>query len=509
MATVAFAALATQVATAGVYGAQAAAVFAAVGTVAATYIDQKYTNPFLFGVDDAKSPSQNLNNDILSQLNKQQYSEGSEAIIGYGLGPRFAGTVIWASDIIDESPKFYRHIAVGLMRNPFNTPIKVWANSKLIYDRIVMNYTGASDAWTYTAGNDLYMHVSSEFYNNSASSGRVDTTGWDVASLNGNFAYARGTTPQLNISIFNVADPVGQSQPWNIFIERNGLDDRYDDIRFYYGSGSQVVDPLIAGIEGVDYPAHRFQSYMVIERLDMQDFGQQIPQFNFVLDRDDVKTTADIVADILSRAGFAVQQFSFDSASMQQENGYVVSGITSPIQQLKPLLFRHDIIFQEDNGVYYFYPREKAAVIDLDSSVLSAHEEGRDAPDPFLLNEIPEKNIPEHVYVKYSSEALDYQQAVQSDKRRNADLSREQILNMPLTMTDQEAKDFATRELYRFASERQTVSFTVPPSHLDIMEGDIVTTEFNGEEYEVIVTRIQIGANFITRCEGIIRTGIV
>jgi len=52
-------------------------------------------------------------------------------------------------------------------------------------------------------------------------------------------------------------------------------------IRFYPGSESQAVDPLIYADKGADTPAYRGSCYVVIEGMDVTDYGGRIPPMAF------------------------------------------------------------------------------------------------------------------------------------------------------------------------------------------------------------------------------------
>lgn len=68
----------------------------------------------------------------------------------------------------------------------------------------------------------------------------------------------------------------------------NGEEISKDDLnlRFYSGSADQLPDPLIEAIEGQgSVPAYRGTSYVVIENLDLEPFGNRVPQFSFEVAR--------------------------------------------------------------------------------------------------------------------------------------------------------------------------------------------------------------------------------
>ena len=55
-----------------------------------------------------------------------------------------------------------------------------------------------------------------------------------------------------------------------------------DSIKIYTGTETQEVDPLIESIEGVDStPAYKGIAYIVFENLQLEDFGNALPNFTF------------------------------------------------------------------------------------------------------------------------------------------------------------------------------------------------------------------------------------
>lgn len=72
-----------------------------------------------------------------------------------------------------------------------------------------------------------------------------------------------------------------------IWADNQILDTTNLTMRIYYGTDDQQVDPKILAIEGADFtPAHRGLAYVVFENLQLERFGNHIPQMNFEVCRD-------------------------------------------------------------------------------------------------------------------------------------------------------------------------------------------------------------------------------
>lgn len=67
------------------------------------------------------------------------------------------------------------------------------------------------------------------------------------------------------------------------------------DLRVYTGDDAQLPDPLMEAVEGAGrVPSYRGIAYVVIENLDLGDFGNRVPQFSFELARPAAPISADI-----------------------------------------------------------------------------------------------------------------------------------------------------------------------------------------------------------------------
>lgn len=85
------------------------------------------------------------------------------------------------------------------------------------------------------------------------------------------------------------------SRVGRIWTDGQVLDQSGLTFRVHPGSGDQVPDPLIEAIEGVGKaPAYRGTAYVVFENLELAQFGNRIPQFNFEVFRRPEETVAGV-----------------------------------------------------------------------------------------------------------------------------------------------------------------------------------------------------------------------
>lgn len=155
---------------------------------------------------------------------------------------RIAGNMIWTSGIEEVAREekigggfsggggtsttfeYFASFAIGLCEGPIDQVQRIWADTKLIYD------VSATDP------------VDSEFR-------------FETVILN-------PTTQPFVPS----ADTATGNRPASLTV--------------YYGSETQLPDPLIESVEGVgEVPAHRGLAYFVVEDMPLEDFGNRIPNF--------------------------------------------------------------------------------------------------------------------------------------------------------------------------------------------------------------------------------------
>ncbi|MCF6273702.1 MAG: glycoside hydrolase/phage tail family protein [Rhodobacteraceae bacterium] len=79
-----------------------------------------------------------------------------------------------------------------------------------------------------------------------------------------------------------------------IWADGKRLDMSGINIRVHTGSQTQMPDPAIVAVEG-DAPAYRGVAYVVFEDLDITQFGNRVPQFNFEVIRARADSAADLV----------------------------------------------------------------------------------------------------------------------------------------------------------------------------------------------------------------------
>ena len=159
----------------------------------------------------------------------------------------------------------------------------------------------------------------------------------------------------------------------------------------------------------------------------------------------------------------------------------------------------------ESGGKIVFYPRSSPDVVTIVAADLAAHEEGSDTPRPFLLTDIPDLQMPSEVNIKFIDPAKDYQASNQRGQRSNTvAILNVRRIELPVTMTEDEALTLARRILWTQWANRQAMEFSLPPSHFHVEEGDVCLVPGLAETFRVVVLEAAFGENRIVQCRGIL-----
>lgn len=436
-------------------GVSAATVGGFIGATAGQFIDQ-----ILFAQNvTQKGPR-------LSDLRATSSAYGQAIPIVYGLYNRIAGNIIWSSGLIEhkktktESGKggiglgggatsvtytYRSSLAIALAEGVTHLPRRIWANSKLIFDRLDPQATGIAAP---TA---------------------------DVAMV--------ATKPNKTHMVF-------------------------DTIRFYRGSLTQTVDPTIESYMGVgNAPAYRGTSYIVIKDLALADFGNVLPNIEVELSGDSVITAEDIITDICTRAGIA--SIDASALTDNVKGYVIGSDMTgaSAIGPLA-LAFDFDaadtpaeLVFTKRGGaIAVTIPIEDMGAVDAQRS---------EPEEPFRFDRAPDAAMPREASVTYASYALDYQQNTQRAQREFGASQSNIAQEVALTLSDDEGAKSATRLLFEAWASRRQLKFSLSEKYLGLDPANTIgiampsmpAAGFSAAAMAFRISRMIRGANGVIACE--------
>lgn len=280
---------------------------------------------------------------------------------------------------------------------------------------------------------------------------------------------------------------------------------RFKSITNHLGGPLQAVDTLIEATEGTtNTPAFRNIAYTVLERLQLGDFGNRLPNLNGLLEKEVSTTVASALTQIIDRTGqVAAGRFTVDVTDVSDVlRGYNLAGPMPVNRQLETLLLAFDVNVRVSNNVLTFFDRDKGDTVTITESDLAAHESGSDAPRPFTITDQTDIELPSEVNVNFIEPDLDYQRGSQRARAINTVVERVRTFSFPIVFTPNDGREIAERLLWTARAERRRMAFQLPPSYLQMEEGDVVTVPADNETYAVRLTKVDRGNSFLLMLEG-------
>ncbi|MBX3380098.1 MAG: phage tail protein [Phycisphaeraceae bacterium] len=288
--------------------------------------------------------------------------------------------------------------------------------------------------------------------------------------------------------------------------EFGGPDHRSTAIRFYPG-GQTTPDSLIEAYDGAgNVPAYTEDAYVVIERLALADFGNQLPRFEFIVRWDVGLSLQGALGRLLERSG--VSSTEYDVSRVQGcIGGLVLSGPVTGAAAIEYLIAAYNLSVRESGGKLEFFNAGSEDVIEVAPADLAAHEAGGDTERPLMLSDTSENELPRDVSVRFINPDYANEQGSVIARRGTINRGESRTVDMPLTLTLEQAKDVAGRLLYSSWGDRESAEFTLPPSYLAAQEGDIYLVYVGNEQHSVRLTEVTRGANYLLSCKGIVQRG--
>lgn len=292
-----------------------------------------------------------------------------------------------------------------------------------------------------------------------------------------------------------------------VVYEQGTEDDRYEQLWIYTGTDSQTPNSLIQAQEGVaNTQAYRGTCYVVFKNLELTDFGQRLPQFTFEVEQQTRMSVRQALNTLLTRGGLASNEYNTDRVTGCMY-GMVLSGPTEMTKALEQLLVLNEIQTQEINGVLSFFHLGDEEIVDVSGNDLAAYEMGGGGTDlrPLEISDVSDLDIAVEINANYIDLDRNLQQGSQRARVANPGQGfKVDTLQMNITSTSSFARQMVEKKLRRAYAERQAVRFTLPTKHLGVQEGDMVRVTVEGDQYMIRVMKVDRGANFEMRLEGVL-----
>jgi hypothetical protein len=247
----------------------------------------------------------------------------------------------------------------------------------------------------------------------------------------------------------------------------------------------------------------------------LNDFGGRLPSVRAVISADtSLRDPRGIIGHILLQGGLDASEYDVSGVDNSATVlGYTVKGPQEINKALQPIMLAHDIVAQERGGTIYFLDRadQVSNTTELESDFIGATEGNEIGGGKVQIQEHPTDQLPAEIEVTFTDFAdgnlgkgmarahmfsEDAANLRDSNHRYNK-LS----FNFDMTMTDDDAREIAWRLLTRAHSDNLSFRFTLPPRYIWLQENDRVQFTTGGVTYKALLTKVDLGANFVVEVE--------
>ncbi len=176
-----------------------------------------------------------------------------------------------------------------------------------------------------------------------------------------------------------------------------------------------------------------------------------------------------LIANVCSDYGLAAVQVDEVAGLV---DGFIIERPMSARDALENLIVGFALDAVESEGVLKFRSRKQGSVLTISED--DHVETAADAP-LFALTRAQETELPSGLKLIYADSTADYRNAVADVKKQRGLSAREVVLELPCATSQSIALQRAHVLLQENWSGRETMSFSLAPSRIDLEPGDVVT----------------------------------
>jgi len=394
----------------------------------------------------------------LNDLSVTTSTYGTTIPLPYGPENRYACNVIWSTGLVehshDEGGKFgfggtelYTYtvsFAVLLAGRPIKGVSKIWANGKVVYDAT-----------------------------NGGGSGSESQHGDDgIIGGVGDFLQQFGVTH------------IG-----------------FESMAVYRGTFDQMPDPTIEAHLGVgNVSGYRGSAYVVIKNLQLADYGNRLPNIEFLVVADDTISVGAVCLDLVGRCGIDTNSVGTSDLDMTLR-GYVIGTDSSGTAALQPLSLVYDFDCAEVAGGLRILSRDSAIRGIVPTQDLGGHAITDERPVAITWTRAPITTNPKAATVSFKDPGRDYQSNSQMAQRAAGSANNNLAADLPLTLDVDTGRQVADRMLWEAWTGFQTATASTDDRWSVLEAGQRYLFETPAGLEPLRITRRTRGANGVIDLE--------
>lgn len=247
-------------------------------------------------------------------------------------------------------------------------------------------------------------------------------------------------------------------------------------IRFYPGSSTQLPDPTIESFVGVGQtPAYRGSSYLVIEDIQLADFGNRMPNFEVLVEAHDQISVGTVCQGLVQACGLDPNTVSVRAS--QLVSGYILGRAASGVGALQPLALAYNFDVAEAAGGLRLQDRGQPPCAAIPRYELAGHDQSEPRPDEMTWERGMETGLPRSAAVTYSDPERDFQKGTQLATRVAGSADNNLTNDLPVVLSADQAREIADRLLWEAWTARETAKARTDQRHIHIEPGRVYVFE--------------------------------
>lgn len=271
----------------------------------------------------------------------------------------------------------------------------------------------------------------------------------------------------------------------------------FSSMRFYRGDFTQTPDPTMEAYVGVGRtPAYRGTAYVVLADLQLADFGNRLPNLEFLIEAHPSISVGQVVADVVNRCGLDLNLASTVSLT-DPVRGFVIGTASSGIGAMQPLALAFDFDVAEVGGALRCVKRTAAAAAIVLSRDLAGHEGGQEQGDVLDWTRAQITSMPREATVTFSDPERDWQPSSQVARRSEGTANNNLATEIAVVMTADQARALADRMLWQAWTGIQTAAAVTDDRWISLEPGRSYWFETPAGLEPLRITRLTRGWNGI------------
>lgn len=269
----------------------------------------------------------------------------------------------------------------------------------------------------------------------------------------------------------------------------------FSSMRFYRGDFTQTPDPTMEAYVGVGRtPAYRGTAYVVLADLQLADFGNRLPNLEFLIEAHPSISVGQVVADVVNRCGLDLNLASTVSLT-DPVRGFVIGTASSGIGAMQPLALAFDFDVAEVGGALRCVKRTAAAAAIVLSRDLAGHEGGQEQGDVLDWTRAQITSMPREATVTFSDPERDWQPSSQVARRSEGTANNNLATEIAVVMTADQARALADRMLWQAWTGIQTAAAVTDDRWISLEPGRSYWFETPAGFEPLRITRLTRGWN--------------